>query len=93
MTAYPHTTRKSKAQRELERATELLRKPGACLALMHTNNPLVCGNDKRTMGYFILGKQGRQIPFDVAQKLIGRPDVRGSYDGLLPGHHQIWRFI
>jgi hypothetical protein len=90
MTAYLHTTRKSKAQRDLERATEMLRKPGACLVLMHTNNPLDCGQDKRTKGYFIV--PGKQVSFDIAQKLIDRPDVCGSQDGLFPGCDQTWRF-
>lgn len=40
--------RKTKAQRELERATEMLRKPGARLMLMHTSNPAGCSKDKET---------------------------------------------
>lgn len=90
MSSYAKTARKTKAQRELERATEMLRKPGARLVLMHTNNPLDCGNnEKRTKGYFII--PGKQVSFDIAQKLIDRPDVCGGKDGLFPGCDQTWR--
>lgn len=91
MNSYAKPVKKSRAQRDLERATELLRKPDARLVLMHTNNPLDCSSDKRTMGYFII--PGKQISYEIAQKLIDRPDVYGCADGLFPGCDQTWRFV
>ena len=74
--------RKSKAQRELEKAAQLLRRPGARLLLMHANRPL-------GMQWFIA--PGGPVTAEVAAKLIDRPDVCGCSDGLFPGHDQTWR--
>lgn len=84
MSTYAKATRKTKAQRELERATEMLRKPGAALIRSHSRNPA-------EFQWFIT--PGTRISNDIAAKLIERPDVRGSKDGMWPGLDQTWRFV
>lgn len=83
MNSYGKPARKSKVQRELERATELLRKPGACLVRMYTRNPA-------EFQWYIV--PGGPVGLSVAEKLIERPDVHGGKDGLFPGCDQTWRF-
>jgi hypothetical protein len=82
--------KKTKAQRELERATDLLRKPGARLMLMHTSNGASC-QAHEVKRWFIV--PGGYVPDEIAKKLIDRPDVHGSADGLFPGCDQTWRFV
>lgn len=75
--------RKSRPQRNLERATELLRKPGARLLLMHTKNTA-------QHQWFIV--PGGPVETHITEKIIDRPDVHGCADGLFPGFDQTWRF-
>lgn len=77
------TARKTRAQRDLERATELLRKPGARLMMMHTKNPA-------EYRWFIV--PGGPVETRIAEKIIDRPDVYGCADGLFPGRDQTWKF-
>jgi hypothetical protein len=83
MNSYGKPARKSKAQRELERATEMLRKPGARLVRMFTKNPA-------EFQWYII--PGGAIGIHVAEKLIERPDVFPGRDGLFPGIDQTWGF-
>ena len=84
------TAKKTRRQRELERATALLRKPGARLMLMHASNPAECKPDKETKRWFIV--PGGQVAADIAEELRARPDIYGCADGLFPGCDQTWRF-
>ena len=77
------TVRKPKSQQDLERATKLLRRPGARLMMMHTQNPA-------EFRWFIV--PGGPVATRIAEKLIDRPDVYGCADGLFPGCDQTWKF-
>jgi hypothetical protein len=75
MNSYANPAKKTKAQRELERATALLRKPGARLMLMHTSNGAECSTSE-VKRWFIV--PGGPVAADIAAKLIERPDVCGG---------------
>jgi hypothetical protein len=81
MSKFIDTSRKSKAQRDLDRAADMLRRPGARLCLMHA------GASKQ---FYIV--PGGAVSHEIAGKLIDRPDVCGQHDGLFPGCDQTWRF-
>jgi hypothetical protein len=81
--------RKTRRQRDLERFTAMLRRPGARLLLMHTSSPTECSTE--TKRWFIV--PGGQVPADIAEELKARPDVYGCADGLFSGCDQTWRFV
>jgi hypothetical protein len=66
-----------------KRVIDLLRQPGARLALMHSDRPT-----KR--GFFIL-PGGVPIGEATARAILARPDVRPHDKGLLPDCPQTWR--
>lgn len=82
MNSYAKTVRKTKDQCELERATEMLQKPGARLVRMFTKNPA-------EFQWYII--PGGPVGIHVAAKLIERPDIIPSKDGLFPRIDQTWR--
>jgi hypothetical protein len=75
---------KTKRQRAFERARDMLRKPGARLMLMHTRRPT--GRQ-----YYIV--PGGPIDRDIAEEIIGLPDVSPGLDGLFPRHSQTWTIL
>lgn len=68
-------------------AADLLREPGARLVLMHLNKR---SGEPLRAAYFIV--PGREIPDDIAEALIERPDIVGAADALFPGCNQTWQF-
>jgi hypothetical protein len=75
---------KTNRQRAFERARDMLRKPGARLMLMHTNQS--AGRQ-----YYIV--PGGPIHRDIAAEIIDLPDVSPAMDGLFPGHSQTWTIL
>ena len=70
------------AKLSLEKALNVLRKPGARLVRLHSNNG--------GAGFYVWPRGGR-VPEDVAHLLLGRNDVQPYDSGLFPGHRQSWR--
>jgi hypothetical protein len=67
----------------LDQALNLMHRPDARMANMHTPSGLQ---------WFILPGGGRVRPADAA-KIIARPDIRGQGDCLFPGLSQTWRMV
>ena len=66
----------------LEKVLHLLRKPGARLVRLHSNN----GGAE-----FYVWPGGGRVSDEVAQLLLKRDDIQPHGSGLLPGHPQSWR--
>ena len=66
----------------LEKVLHLLRKPGARLVRLHSNNG--------GAGFYVWPRGGR-VSDEVAQLLLERSDVQPFDSGLFPGHPQSWR--
>lgn len=67
----------------VDRAADLMRK-GGTLMQMHT---------RWGLRWFITGSPGGECDPDVANKLLERPDVQPSNDGLFPGISQTFKIV
>ena len=65
-----------------ERAIEAMRRPSTRLVRMHGGSA----------GGFYVVPSG-PVENAVAAKIMEHPFVRGSADGLFPGHDQTWRMV
>ena len=70
------------AKLSLEKALNVLRKPGARLVRLHSNNG--------GAGFYLWPRGGR-VSDEVAQLLLGRNDIQPFGNSLFPGHPQSWR--
>ena len=66
----------------LEKVLHLLRKPGARLVRLHSNNG--------GAGFYVWPRGGR-VSDEVAELLLKRDDIQPYDSGLFPGHPQSWR--
>jgi hypothetical protein len=69
------------ANKKLNQALDLLRRPDALLVQLHTG---------KGTSFFIWPSGGR-ISDEVARALLERNDVQPHDNGLLPGHPQSWK--
>jgi hypothetical protein len=75
---------RDKARKAVDRAVDLLRKPGRELVLTHTPDT-VSGRS------FHIQPDGVRIAEETARKLLEHPRIQPDSDGLLAGHPQSWR--
>jgi hypothetical protein len=64
--------------------------PGRAIDILHKGGRLMVMHGGLGREWLILPDGFRVKPSD-AQRIVRRPDIVASNDGLFPGHHQTWR--